>query len=41
LTTYEGLEEKEYQELDESFIKQVAGDTAQEPDLLWIRGQLF
>ena len=41
MTTYEGLQEEEYQELDESFIKQVAGDTAQEPDLLWIRGPLF
>jgi len=41
LTPYEGLEEEEYQELDESFIKQVGGDTAQEPDSLWIRGQLF
>jgi len=41
LTTNEGLEEEEYQELDKSFIKQVAGDTTQEPDLLWIRGQLF
>jgi len=41
LTTYEGLQEEEYQELDESFIKQIAGDTTEEPDFLWIRGQLF
>jgi len=27
--------------LDKDFIKQVSGDPSNEPDLVWIRGQLF
>jgi hypothetical protein len=41
LTTKSAPDEAEFQRLHERFIKQVAEIIDQQPDLLWIRDQLF
>ena len=41
LTLQDQYLDADYQQLDKDFIKQVSGDPSNEPDLVWIRGQLF